>query len=72
MINSKSSLHALLAVATISAGLSAIPSGNSRPSGLPKWARAKPLVKRMVVSASAEIQAWNEAVDKRKNERKNK
>ena len=68
----KSSLQALLAVAAISAGLSVRPSGNTRPSGLPKWARAKPTVKRMAVSASAEIQAWNEAVDKRKNERKNK
>ena len=71
----KSNLHAILTLAGSAPALHAgrevsYSSDTYRSSGLPKWARPKPPVERMVAPSSAEIQAWNAAVDKRKAERK--
>ena len=64
--------HSLVAMAALAAVASAQATPFAQPQRVSQPRRQRDPVQRMVTSASAEIQAWNAAVDARKAAKKNR
>jgi len=62
--------HSLVAMAALAAVASAQATPFAQPQRVSQPRRQRDPVQRMVTSASAEIQAWNAAVDAKKRARK--
>ena len=62
--------HSLVAMAALAAAASAQATPFAQPQRVSQPRRQRDPVQRMVTSASAEIQAWNAAVDAKKRARK--